>query len=39
MSVEQAGGVTFDADVPLVIVGAGAAGLVAALAAREASGK
>lgn len=36
MSVEPARGVTFDAAVPVVIVGAGAAGLVAALAAREA---
>lgn len=36
MSVEPAGGVTFDAEVPVVVVGAGAAGLVAALAAREA---
>lgn len=36
MSVEPARGVVFDAAVPVVIVGAGAAGLVAALAAREA---
>ncbi len=36
MSVQSAYGVEFDAHVPVVIVGAGAAGLVAALAAREA---
>lgn len=36
MSVEPADGVAFDAEVPVVIVGAGAAGLVTALAAREA---
>jgi len=36
MSVEPADSVTFDAHVPVVIVGGGAAGLVAALAAREA---
>ena len=36
MSVLPADGVTFDLSVPVVIVGAGAAGLCAALAAREA---
>jgi len=36
MSVEPADGAAFDAHVPVVIIGAGAAGLVAALAAREA---
>ncbi len=35
MSVAPADGVMFDAHVPIVIVGAGAAGLVTALAARE----
>ncbi len=36
MSVQPADGVAFDAHVPVIIVGGGAAGLVAALAAREA---
>lgn len=36
MTVRPASGVSFDVTVPLLIVGAGAAGLVAALAAREA---
>ncbi len=36
MSVVSAEGVTFDAGIPLLIVGAGASGLVAALAARDA---
>jgi fumarate reductase flavoprotein subunit len=35
-AVKPAAGVTFDAQVPVLIVGAGAAGLCAALAAREA---
>ncbi len=35
MTVEAATGVAFEAEVPVVIVGGGAAGLVAALAARE----
>ena len=35
MSVEPASGVTFDAHLPIVIVGAGAAGLVAALEAKR----
>jgi len=35
MSVQPAEGVRFDAHVPVVIIGAGAAGLVAALKARE----
>jgi fumarate reductase flavoprotein subunit len=34
--IKAAAGVTFDAQVPLLIIGAGAAGLCAALAAREA---
>lgn len=36
MSVRSAEGVTFEYDVPLLIVGAGASGLVAALAAKDA---
>ncbi len=36
MSVESPDGVVFDAHVPVVVIGGGAAGLVAALAAREA---
>ena len=36
MSILSAEGVAFDVKVPVVIVGAGAAGLVAALSAREA---
>ena len=36
MSILSADGVTFDVEIPVVIVGAGAAGLVAALSAREA---
>ena len=35
MSVERADGITFDAHIPIVIVGAGAAGLVAALEAKR----
>ncbi|RDI54876.1 FAD-dependent oxidoreductase [Microvirga subterranea] len=35
MSILSADGITFDIEVPVVIVGAGAAGLVAALSARE----
>ncbi len=35
MSVEPADGITFDAHIPIVIVGAGAAGLVAALEAKR----
>ena len=35
-SIKPASGVTFDAEVPILIVGAGAAGLCAALAAKEA---
>ena len=34
--IKSAAGATFDADVQLLIIGAGAAGLCAALAAREA---
>ena len=36
MSVHEAAGVAFESEVPVVIVGAGAAGLCAALAAHEA---
>ncbi|MFH6781009.1 MULTISPECIES: FAD-dependent oxidoreductase [Methylobacterium] len=36
MKVEPAEGTTFDIDVPVAVIGAGAAGLVAALAAHEA---
>jgi fumarate reductase flavoprotein subunit len=36
MSVLPAAGIEFDASVPVAVIGAGAAGLVAALAAREA---
>ena len=36
MTVRPAAGVSFDVDVPVVVIGAGAAGLVAALAARKA---
>jgi fumarate reductase flavoprotein subunit len=36
MSVVSANGVTFDVELPLVIVGGGASGLVAALAANDA---
>jgi fumarate reductase flavoprotein subunit len=36
MSIRPAEGVAFDVEVPIVVVGAGAGGLVAALAAREA---
>jgi fumarate reductase flavoprotein subunit len=35
-SIRPASGVTFDAEVPILIIGAGAAGLCAALAAKEA---
>ena len=35
MSVEPATGVTFDAHIPIIIVGAGAAGLIAALEAKR----
>ena len=36
MTIQPAAGVTFDVEMPVVIIGAGAAGLVAALAARGA---
>ena len=36
MSVRAADGVDFEATVPIAVVGAGAAGLIAALAARDA---
>ncbi len=35
MSVEKASGTAFEAEIPVVVIGGGAAGLVAALAARE----